>query len=42
MQEQCIYRLLSHALRATIQANRILRFLTLTIEQVLNGMKMMT
>lgn len=41
MQEQCIYRLLPHALRATTQANRILRFVTLAIEQVLNGMEMM-
>lgn len=41
MQEQCIYMLLPHALRAATQANRILRFVTLAIEQVLNGMEMM-
>lgn len=41
MQGQCIYSLLPHALRATTQANRILRFVTLAIEQVLNGMEMM-
>lgn len=42
IQEQCIYRLLPHALRATTQANRILRFVTVAKEQVLNGMEIIT